>query len=111
MRALSAELLTDLATIQRLTPTDDGALGVALTPATLATGVPADLRPSRRPPVERDQAGRLTELQEWSIRLPAGQDVTAADRILIGGRTFEVTGVPTRASREITRRVVAVEIT
>ena len=44
------------------------------------------------------------------MTLPAGTDVTARDKLLVGSRTFDVLHVPTDRSWEISLRVLCNEI-
>lgn len=111
LRTLANRWLIDTCTILRATdgtPTGDGN---PVTWPTLATNVPCSLQPYDAAPTESvGAAGGIMSVSNWRIRLPAGQDVTARDRIVIGSRTFEVQGVLVRTF-EVRRTALCVEIT
>lgn len=44
-----------------------------------------------------DRDGREARVTDWLCYLPASTDITALDRIVWNGLTFEVRGVPNRA--------------
>lgn len=108
MRATLLASLPDTGTIQRNTPEDDGQGGHEDAWTTLAT-TRLRVAPVGRTPQERAIADRVTSESLWTVTLPSGQDVTARDRIAVGGRTFEVVAV-LAGSWVLARRVVAVEI-
>lgn len=101
--------LTETATVQRVTRTGDGMGGFSESWATVAT-VSARVAPLGNSPQERVIAERLTGVTLWTVTLPAGTDVTDADRIGISGRTFEVTGMLGPQSLEAARRAVCKEV-
>jgi head-tail adaptor len=108
MRATLTESLPDTAQVQRATRASDGMGGFTETWTTVAT-VPCRLAPSDITPVEQVVAERVTDRVLWTITLPAQTDVTAADRIVVGARVFEVVGVLSPRSHELCTRLVAVE--
>lgn len=59
---------------------------------------------------ERVIADRLGVVTAWVIALPAGQVVTAAAKILIGSRSFEIKAVVEGHSYATSTRVLAEEI-
>lgn len=62
------------------------------------------------PPVEREAAGRVQASMRWWISFPAGTAVRTTDRLVIGGRNYQVMATQDR-SIEIERRVLALELT
>jgi hypothetical protein len=110
LRTLANRWLIDSCTIRRGTSTRTSA-GTSVTWSDLATSVPCSLSPEGIDANERDGVrGGITSETNWRVRLPAGQDVTLRDRIVIGSRTFEVSGVEARTF-EVRRSVLCVEIT
>lgn len=108
LRAEFNQSLPDTAQVQRVTRQSDGAGGSTETWTTIAT-VACRVSPMGNLPVERAIADRLTGVQFWAVTLPAATDITAADRIVSGGRTFEVVGVLAPRTWELARRVVCTE--
>ena len=109
MRTTLDGSLPDLADISRSTPTSDGRGGTTLVWATVAS-VPCRVAPDVAFAGESVVADRVTVTQRWTITLPAGTNVSARDRILIGARTFEVTFVRSARSYEVSCRVTGVEV-
>lgn len=107
LQATAADVRVETIIIQRVTRTPDTYGGWSESWATLAT-VTGRLRvqPGREGPV----ADRLTAVTVYQVSLPAGTDVTPRDRLVVSGRTFEVTGVATPKSDEVVRRVTALEV-
>lgn len=109
MRSTLNQSLPDTAQVQRVTRTSDGMGGFTETWATVAT-VACRVSPSGNTPTEQVAAERVQDHVLWTLTLPAETDVTAADLIVVGSRTFEVVGVLAPRSYEIATRVVAVEV-
>lgn len=109
MQLAAEAALPDLAQVQRVTRTPDGSGGFSTTWATVVTAACA-LAPADARPPETETAARLATTAAWTITLPAGTDVRAADRIVSGGRTFELTAPAAPRSWELTRRVSATEV-
>lgn len=88
-RAVQRLLNNKQATILRSTTTPDGAGGHRTSYAVLRT---VTCRMSAAGGRDADLlAGRLSNGQSaWRITVPAQTDVTAADRVAVDGRTFEV---------------------
>lgn len=107
MRATLVASLPEVASIERPTRVPDGAGGETLTYGNVAT-CPARVSPAGAEE-EREFAGRLAGRSLWRLTLPAETDVRLADRVAVGGRTFEVLGVRAR-SFEVCRVCLAVEI-
>lgn len=93
MRALQERALPGTIVIQRRTLTRDamGGFTEAWAAAGTVTGrlYPQNLR-TQNEPVQGD---RLTSETRWFATFPVGTNVTAEDRLLTGGRTFEVVRV------------------
>lgn len=106
-------LLTDVCTIKRVVLADDGRGGRTRTLTDLATGVACTVQQARYQASELPDGDKMTGKTQWSIFLPAGQDVKAAtDQIVVtslGNRTFEVIGMLS-ASLEVVRMVQATEV-
>lgn len=110
LRADIESTFTELAEVQRKTDVSNGRGGHT------ATWSIQEVVPCRRPlpqnlrapSSEGVLAGQMQSVIEWIIAVPAGTDVRAADRIVIGTRTFEVNNV-IESSTEIARYVVATE--
>ncbi len=99
--------LPETVEVQRASRVADGAGGQTV------TWSPAGTYPGRLAPAggedEREFAGRVAGRSLWRITLPALADARLADRVAVGGRTFEVLGVRAR-SFEVCRVCLAVEI-
>jgi len=104
MRATATASLPETIEVQRPTRVPDGAGGETLTYGNVAT-CPARLAPAGGED-EREFAGRVAGRSLWRITLPALADVRLDDRVVVGGRTFEVLGVRAR-SFEVCRVVLA----
>lgn len=109
VREALAESLTDVCSISRPTDTADAFGGQARTWSTVAASVPCRIAPETRRPVEEGREGRFAVIGDYVVTLPAGQDVTERDRIVIGGVTYEVLGVRYRTN-ELLRRVACVKV-
>ncbi len=107
MRATLTASLPDSCAIQRVSQVSDGAGGYTESWATVAT-VACRVSPSGRQPEERAIADRLSATVSYTVTLPALTDVTTRDRLVIGGRSFEIQGVLSRTN-EISRRCVCTE--
>jgi head-tail adaptor len=97
MRAAADALLADTCTIQRAdeTPTAQG--GIHQTWADLATGVPCRLDVLRSLQI---RAGSETLINaapgvvlDYTLYVKVEQDISAKDRVIVGGQTFEVQAV------------------
>lgn len=103
MRDAAEELLPDVATIERKQSVPSGAGGTRTGWEPIAGDVACAIAPLGGG--EADSGERLSEQSTAVVTLPAGQDVTEADRIIIGELTYNVTLVRRRESWEIVRRV------
>jgi head-tail adaptor len=107
MRGTAFLALPDTAIIERLTSTSDG--GGGFTEAWAQQGVEVACRVAPLGGGEGGEGGnaggRVTDETTHVVTLAAETDVTASDRLLIGGVRYEVTLVRTRGAWEISRRV------
>lgn len=102
-RADFEALLPDEATIQRLTRISDGAGGYTDQWADLAT-VGCRIAPVGGGETGRP-GGRIADATTHVLTIPAGQDVTESDRVVVAGRAYDVTMVRERGGWELARRV------
>lgn len=110
LRALSEQYLPDTCNIQRGTETTGGD-GTSVSWSDLATGVACRVSPLAESASEALGAdASLQAVAQWTIWLPAGQDVTVKDRLVYQGRTFEITRVGAR-SYEVIRELICREVT
>lgn len=96
-------------TISRKTSAPDGFGGQADTWADLPGPPMCRIYPAVQAVAERDGEGRLESAVRWMIALPPGTDVTARDRIVANGVTYEVTAVLAPRTYEI-ERICQVEV-
>jgi hypothetical protein len=109
LRTLQGQFQRDTCSVSRGTETVTGD-GTAVTWAAIATGVPC--RGSPRCAGTGETLGADASLQsvaQWTIWLPALQDVTVKDRIVFGARTFEIARVGAR-SYETVRELICREV-
>lgn len=115
MRATMQQLAPEDWSVVRDTDASDGQGGLTRTPATVASGTAAagtGARLAAGGTQAREGRGDiLAAVSPWLIVLPHGTGVTARDRVVIGSRTFEVTGVAAPHSYGAAVRVSAVEVT
>jgi head-tail adaptor len=110
LRALSNQFLPDVCTVQRSTETVTGD-GTTQSWSTLASGVACRVSPLASGANEglgADQS--MQAVSQWTVWLPAGQDVTVKDRLVVGARTFEIARVGER-SYEVSRECLCREVT
>lgn len=109
LRSLSEQFLPDTCSVMRNTPTQsgDGASESWASVATVACRV-SPLASGSTENVGADESIRA--VNQWTIWLPYGTDVTVADRIGYGSRTFEIGRVGTR-SYETVRELICRELT
>jgi hypothetical protein len=112
MRATADAALPDTCTISRPALVSDGAGGQTSTYSQVGGTIACRLSPAGvgTQSDEMELADRDTSTTDWIVTLPAGTDVGEKDRVLTGGRTFEVTRVKAPMSWEISRRVLAIEV-
>lgn len=109
MKSVQNQAMAGTCVINRRTLASDGAGGYTETWAAVGT-VAGRVWPARESGAERLIADRITEADAWVITVPQGTDVLAKDRIVEGGRTFEVMTAIVH-TWETARRVVCVEVT
>lgn len=78
--------------LKRDTSTSDSAGGTTTVEATVESGG-CDVTAGLSRPDEREVAGRVQASAPYVITLPYATSATASDRLLVGGRTFEVIDV------------------
>ncbi len=108
MRAAVAESLTVSAQIQRKTLATDSAGGYTESWSVQAT-VNCRIAPAGTSPSERVIAERVSAVAPWMITLPASTDVRPDDRIVAGGRVYQVVSV-LAGTFEVARRVLCSEV-
>lgn len=104
MRATAERALTDTCAVQRKTTVSDGGGGTTSTWGPHLASVRCRLSPAAGGE-DGVTGARISDESTHIVTLPAGTDVTEADRLVISGQTFEITLVRTRGRFEITRRV------
>lgn len=107
MRTIEESAQSSTAIIHRHTLTGDGMGGQSESWAAVGT-VDCDLwQISRTSLRETPTGGQITQVGDWYITVPWDTTITAKDRVIIGGRTYEVTFVPTNSSWLTALRVEA----
>lgn len=110
MRDTIEQTLPSTAVILRATTTRDARGGVVPTWGT-ASSVACRWSPLQsESSAELDQSERIVALRSRMVTVPAGTDVTAADRVSIGGTVLEVMGVRSPRDYELSCRVECAEI-
>jgi hypothetical protein len=96
------------AQIQRRTVVPDRSGGFNETWATVHT-YPCSFITYPIRPLERESDVRIQSITTWLFHFASGSDVQTTDRILVGSRTFEVSGSG-EGSKSLTLQVIAQEI-
>lgn len=107
MADTAALALPDECTILRPIRVSDGEGGWIMTWGTVALDVPCRLDPSGFSDVEAARADQQAVTTRASITLPAGQDITEPDHLVIDGE-WQVSNIHPFGAWEITRDVDAV---
>lgn len=107
LRNVQATTMRDVAIVKRATQTADGMGGFTETWATAYTTV-CRIAPAGSKDVQL-LAGRLNEKSAWRITVPQSTDVTEADRIEVGARSFEILQVLDMRTYETARVCLCVE--
>jgi head-tail adaptor len=113
MRAAQNSTMPDTAVIVRRTLASDGAGGQVETWAEIASvscRVALAGQAGTSSSLEAVKAGRLSTRTLYRVTLPALTDVTTADRLRVGVRVFEVTGVLPGGAWETARVCQCVEV-
>lgn len=109
LRSLSEQFLPDTCSVLRATATQSGD-GASESWAAVST-VSCRVSPLASGSNETTGADEsIRAVNQWAVWLPAGTDVTVADRIGYGSRTFEIGRVGAR-SFETVRECVCRELT
>lgn len=106
LREVQEEAMPDTCTIQRRSLQSDGMGGYTESWSDLATGVRCRIASARYRPEERAIAEQVRGKTLWMLTLPAGQDITARDRVIVSGVAYEVVGLLTGGAWETARRVL-----
>ena len=107
MRTIEESVMSTTCVISRHTLTGDG-MGGKTEDWVAAGTVTCDVWQIPRTAMrEHITGGQVTQLGDWYITMPYDTDITAKDRCIIGGRTYEVTFVPTNSSWLTALRVEA----
>jgi len=109
MRLAQAGALPDTCTIRRATPGVDSIGQPTLSWSDQVKNVACRL--SQRRAVEEVAGERVVRVTGWVLTVAHGTDLTAADRVKVGARTFEVVGVSTGQSWSTAVRAELVEVT
>lgn len=110
MVAAQTTALPSTCTISRKSLVADTMGGYTETWATLTASVACRLSPLSAP-TEAIMAERYGGRQTWQLTLPAGQDVTHDDRVVISSTTYEVVGLNSAGAWETARRVIVARVT
>jgi head-tail adaptor len=107
MREVEESALSSTCIISRYTLSGDGMGGSSESWVAVGT-VNCDIWQIFRTSIrERNIGGQPTQVGDWYITIPYNTSITAKDRCVIGGRTYEVTFVPTNSSWLTALRVEA----
>ena len=109
MHGVAQLTLVTPCTILRKTLTSDGLGGNSASWATLSTPM-CCIAPETSRTGEREEQERIEVVSRWIITLPAGQDIRIEDRIVVLGRTYEVSAYAAPRSFEIERTVLCEEV-
>lgn len=107
LRATAERFLPDTASIQRATVVSTGD-GQATEWATVAT-VACRVSPLGNAAREALVAGGIQADAQYVVTVPVGTDVTSADRLVVGSRTFEVVE-PSERSYAVSLRLICREL-
>ena len=110
LRANIKTALPDTAAIVRDTLASDGQGGYTVTTAGTIATVSCRVASMGSSSWERQFADRIGTSANYILTMPHGTDVTAKDRIVVSGRTFEVVGLAPRVAWSLAVRVVATEV-
>ena len=103
-RALADELLNDCCTILSPPTSGDGLGGVSGDWPATATDVPCRLVTERRA-VEVVEGGKIVVRMGYSLVLSVNQAINATQQVVVGGVTYQVTGLADEASACLVKHV------
>lgn len=109
IRTLAESAMTATATVYRKSFVADTTGGFTDTYAAVGT-FPCMYAPHQITPTERETTISVQAISMWRFQFPMGTDIENTDRIVTGGRTFEVVS-PGSGSIEVAVRVICQEIT
>lgn len=107
-RTVVQQTMTAEATVQRKTRTGDRAGGNVEGWGDVAT-YPCSFAEYNVRSLERENTARVQAISYWQFVFPSNADVRVTDRLVVGARTFEVTGGGA-GSVSISVRILALEI-
>jgi hypothetical protein len=104
MRTQAARALDTTCTLQTATRTSDGLGGFTISWSTAASNVACRLSPLTMKALAGSQGEQFTVVSAWVLHLGHGQAVTAGQRAVVGGDTYEVLNVEDDQSERASRR-------
>lgn len=107
MRSAQAQALPDTCDVKRASRASDGAGGTTLTWSTIYSDIPCRIASGTA--TERQGDGSVRVMRQTVLTLAHDRTVQQGDRVVSGGRTYEVDGVLEHSWRSA-RRVTLVEI-
>ncbi len=108
MQATATSAMDESITIQRATPTSDGAGGSSLAWATVVTVSGNLAQPSGQLMQNYDYLVGATST--WMVRVPTGTNVKENDRLQVGGQTLRVQVILQPQSYQTAMRLLAAEV-
>ena len=108
MQATATSAMDESITIQRATPTSDGAGGSSLAWATVATVNGNLAQPSGQLMQNYDYLVGTTST--WMVRVPVGTNVKENDRLVTDGQTLRVQVILQPQSYQTAMRLLAAEV-
>lgn len=107
IRGTVEESLPQTCTIQRKTTASDSGGGSSESWASLTANVPCRVAPTGggEQASSSNRSDQIADDTTHVVTLPAQQDISEADRLVIGGDTFNVLLVRKRGDWELSRRV------
>lgn len=93
LQSVANSAMPDTCSILRKSPTPDGMGGNTEIWGAAYTNVPCHVMRNTTRGTEKATEGRLENAVQYDIALPAHQDVTAVDRIVANGVTYEIQAV------------------
>jgi hypothetical protein len=97
--------------IERRSEASNGRGGITITWTRVKSNLPCQIEPSvRYVPKERDDLIETTmSLARWTLALAVGTDIRKTDRVISGGKTFEVEAVGHTRTNQIYLSSILIE--